>query len=94
MLTLVVPCIGLYILKYRCIEAWSTPTASTWPNTASPILCLTPGTYGIPVPRHKPDARVCQQRFNELCTLVISIFFLHRSIYSRRNSRRNILHDI
>jgi hypothetical protein len=69
MLTLVVPCIGLYILKYRCIEAWAVPTASGWPNTASPVLCLTPGTYGIPVPRQKPDAKVCQQRFNELCTL-------------------------
>jgi hypothetical protein len=70
MISLVVPCIGFYILKYRCIETWASPTASDWPNTASPIACLTPGTYGIPVPRHKPDAKVCQQRFNELCTLV------------------------
>jgi len=69
MLMLVVPCIGLHILKYRCIEAWSTPTASGFPNSASPIVCLTPGTYGIPVPQHKPDVRVCQQRFNDLCTL-------------------------
>ena len=70
MVSMIVPCIGLYILKYRCIEAWASPTASGWPNTASPAVCLTPGTYGIPVPRHKPDAKVCQQRFNELCTLV------------------------
>ena len=69
-LALFVPCIGLYVLKHRCNEAFSSPTASGWPNTASPMLCLTPGTYGIPAPRHKPDARVCQQRFNELCTLV------------------------
>ncbi|CAF1278960.1 unnamed protein product [Adineta steineri] len=69
MLSLVVPCIGLYILKHRCIEAWAVPTPSDWPNTASPALCLTPGTYGIPVPKQKPDAKVCQQRFNELCTL-------------------------
>lgn len=70
MLTLVVPCIGLYILKYRCVEAMTPPTASGFPNTASPVLCLTPGTYGIPVPKQKPDVKVCQQRFNELCTLV------------------------
>ena len=70
MVSLVVPCIGLHILKYRCIEAWASPPASGWPNSASPIVCLTPGTYGLPVPRHKPDVRVCQQRFNELCTLV------------------------
>jgi hypothetical protein len=70
MLTLVVPCIGLYILKYRCFEAWTIPTASDWPNTASPVLCFTPGTYGIPAPKQRPDAKVCQQRFNELCTLV------------------------
>ncbi len=67
---MVVPCIGFYILKYRCIETWTFPTASGWPDTASPVACLTPGTYGIPAPRHKPDAKVCQQRFNELCTLV------------------------
>ena len=70
MVSLVVPCIGLYILKYRCMEAWASLPASGWPNSASPVVCLTPGTYGIPVPRHKPDVRVCQQRFNELCTLV------------------------
>lgn len=70
MVSLVVPCIGLHILKYRCIEAWAPPPASGWPQSASPMVCLTPGTYGIPVPRHKPDAKVCQQRFNELCTLV------------------------
>jgi len=67
---MVVPCIGFYILKYRCIETWTFPTASGWADTASPVACLTPGTYGIPAPRHKPDAKVCQQRFNELCTLV------------------------
>ena len=70
MLTLVVPCIGLYILKYRCIEAWAAPTASGYANTASPVFCLTPGTYGIPVPKHKPDVHACQQRFKDLCTLV------------------------
>ncbi len=80
MLTLVVPCIGLYILKYRCLEAWAVPTASNWPNTASPVLCLTPGTYGIPVPRQKPDVKVCQQRFNELCTLVSLIEYLYQTI--------------
>ncbi len=78
MISMVVPCIGFYILKYRCIATWSIPTASGWPDSATPIACLTPGTYGIPVPRHKPDARVCQQRFNELCTLV-------------RNDEKNIL---
>jgi hypothetical protein len=67
---MVVPSIGLYILKSRCIETWAAPTASGWPNSASPVACLTPGTYGIPVPKHKPDVKVCQQRFNELCTLV------------------------
>jgi hypothetical protein len=70
LLMMVIPCIGLYILKYRCIETWASPTASGWPNSASPVACLTPGTYGIPAPREKPDVRVCQQRFNELCTLV------------------------
>ncbi len=70
MLIMVVPCIGFYILKYRCVETWASPTLSSWPDTASPVACLTPGTYGIPVPRYKPDAKVCQQRFNELCTLV------------------------
>ena len=70
MIALMVPCIGLYILEYRCKEAWGSPTASGWPDSASPIVCLTPGTYGIPPPRQKPDAKVCQQRFNELCTLV------------------------
>ena len=65
-----VPCISLYILQYRCLEAWSISSASDFPNTASPVLCLTPGTYGIPVPKHKPDVKVCQQQFNELCTLV------------------------
>jgi len=69
MLSMMIPCIGFYILKYRCIETWSVPPASGWPNSAAPIACLTPGTYGIPVPRIKPDAKVCQQRFNELCTL-------------------------
>ncbi|CAF0905027.1 unnamed protein product [Adineta steineri] len=69
MISMVIPCIGLYILKYRCHEAWATPTASSWPNTASPVACLTPGTYGIPVPKQKPDLKVCQERFNELCTL-------------------------
>jgi len=68
--SLVIPCIGLHILKYRCIEAWAPPPASGWPQSASPMVCLTPGTYGIPVPRHKPDVKVCQQRFNELCTLI------------------------
>jgi hypothetical protein len=70
LLMMVVPSIGLYILKSRCIETWAAPTASGWPNSASPVACLTPGTYGIPVPKHKPDVKVCQQRFNELCTLV------------------------
>lgn len=78
MLSLVVPSIGLYILKYRCLEAWAVPPASGWPNSAAPIRCLTPGTYGLPVPRQKPDVKACQQRFNELCTLV-----------SERNTKRN-----
>ncbi|UJR35529.1 hypothetical protein I4U23_028283 [Adineta vaga] len=69
MLALVVPIIGLYILKHRCMEAWTISTASGLPNTASPVLCLTPGTYGIPTPRYKPDAKACQQQFNDLCTL-------------------------
>ncbi|CAF0720954.1 unnamed protein product [Rotaria sordida] len=69
MLTLVVPCIGFYILKYRCDEAFATPTTSGVTNTAPPVLCLTPGTYGIPVPKQKPDVKVCQQRFFALCAL-------------------------
>ena len=69
-MAMVIPCIALYILKYRCMETWSRPTISDWPDTAAPIACLTPGTYGIPPPRYKPDAKVCQQRFNEFCTLV------------------------
>lgn len=69
MLTLILPCIALYILKYRCLEAWSNPTRSDFPNTASPMLCLTPATYGIPVPKYKPDAKVCQQQFSDLCAL-------------------------
>ena len=85
MLALVVPCIGLYILKHRCLEAWAAPTASGFANTASPILCLTPGTYGIPVPKHKPDVRACQQRFNELCTLV-SVHPIGRMIFSKLDS--------
>ena len=72
MLFLVVPCIGLHILKYRCFEARPPPTALGWPNTVSPTICLTPLSYGIPPPKHKPDAKVCQQRFNELCSLVSS----------------------
>ncbi|CAF1252884.1 unnamed protein product, partial [Adineta ricciae] len=68
-LALMVPCISLYILQFRCLEAWHISSASDFPNTASPVLCLTPGTYGIPVPKHKPDVKVCQQQFNELCTL-------------------------
>ncbi len=67
---MVVPCISFYILKYRCIATWAISTASGSSTAAVPIACLTLGTYGIPVPRHKPDAEVCQQRFNELCTLV------------------------
>lgn len=70
LISMVIPCIGLYILKYRCIETWAVPSVSGFPNTNTPIACLTPGTYGIPVPRLKPDVKVCQQRFNELCTLV------------------------
>ena len=70
MIIMMVPCIGLYILEYRCNEAWESPTASGWPDSASPIVCLTPGTYGIPAPKYKPDVKVCQQRFNDLCTLV------------------------
>jgi hypothetical protein len=62
----------MYVLKYRCTETWARPTGSGWPDTAAPIACLTPGTYGIPPPRRKPDARVCQQKFNELCSLVNS----------------------
>ncbi|CAF3926288.1 unnamed protein product, partial [Rotaria sp. Silwood1] len=45
-----VPCIDFYILKYHCDEAFATPTTSGVTNTASPVLCLTPGTYGIPEP--------------------------------------------
>jgi len=70
MMSMTIPCIGLYILQYRCLDTWSKPTASGWPDSAAPYACLTPGTYGIPPPRQKPDARVCQQRFSELCTLV------------------------
>ncbi|CAF3375362.1 unnamed protein product [Rotaria sp. Silwood1] len=69
MISMMIPCIGLYILDHRCTETWVGQTASGWPNTASPIACLTPGTYGIPVPKHKPDVKACQQKFNELCTL-------------------------
>ncbi|CAF3921497.1 unnamed protein product [Rotaria sp. Silwood1] len=69
MLTLVVLCIDFYILKYHCDEAFATPTTSGVTNTASPVLCLTPGTYGIPVPKQKPDVKVCQHRFFELCAL-------------------------
>ncbi|CAF1466881.1 unnamed protein product [Rotaria sp. Silwood1] len=65
----VVPCIDFYILKYHCDEAFATPTTSGVTNTASPVLCLTPGTYGIPVPKQKPDVKVCQHRFFELCAL-------------------------
>lgn len=65
-----IPCIGLHILKHRCLEAWAPPTASGWPNTASPIACFTPGTYGLPVPKLKPDMRACQQKFNDLCSVV------------------------
>ena len=69
-LILTVPCIGLYVLKYRCIEAWGASNISTGGISAGPVLCLTPGTYGIPLPRHKPDVKACERRFIELCTLV------------------------
>ncbi len=89
---MVVPCIALYVLKYRCIETWAKPTASGWPDSAAPIPCLTPGTYGIPAPRHKPDAKVCLQRFNELCTLVSDTNRKKKRKFSfvyRRNIRRD-----
>ncbi|CAF0848258.1 unnamed protein product [Adineta ricciae] len=69
MITTVIPCVGLYVLKSRCDETWGRPTLSGQPNSAAPIACLTPATYGLPVPREKPDLKVCQQEFNELCTL-------------------------
>jgi hypothetical protein len=44
MISMVVPCISFYILKYRCIATWVISTASGWSNTAIPIACLTLGT--------------------------------------------------
>lgn len=67
---MMIPCIALYVLQYRCHETWGKPTVSGSPDTIAPISCLTPGTYGIPVPKYKPDLKVCQNQFNELCTLV------------------------
>lgn len=66
LLGLMVPCIGLYILKHRCKEVLDRPTTG---NAAKPLLCLTPGTYGIPLPKHKPDAQVCEENFRDLCKL-------------------------
>ncbi|CAF3645284.1 unnamed protein product [Rotaria sp. Silwood1] len=57
------------VIYYVNISSFATPTTSGVTNTASPVLCLTPGTYGIPVPKHKPDVKVCQHRFFELCAL-------------------------
>ncbi|CAF3251440.1 unnamed protein product [Rotaria socialis] len=69
MLTLVIPCMSVYILKSRCDEAFPKWIASV-EQTSSPIVsCLTPGSYGIPVPKQKPDVKICQDRFKDLCTL-------------------------
>ena len=93
MMSMTIPCIGLYILQYRCLDTWSKPTASGWPDSAAPYACLTPGTYGIPPPRQKPDARVCQQRFSELCTLVkiCDLLFFFSIEFDSSHSRR-IMH--
>lgn len=81
MLTLVIPCIGLYMLKNRCNEGRSPTTTSDLSNSGSPVLCLTPGTYGIPPPEQKPDAKVCPQQLNDLCKLVRHRFFLVKIHY-------------
>ena len=54
-------------------------------------LCLTPSTYGIPVPKEKPDVKVCSTRFNELCTLVRILLEFFLFLLSS-NYRKNIYH--
>lgn len=70
MIVLTLPSISLYILKHRCEEALKNSMPSGWTDTVSPTVCLTPKTYGLPVPSHKPDVSVCHKRFYELCSVV------------------------
>jgi len=69
MLTLVIPCMSLYILKSRCNEAFPNSISSVELTSPPIVSCLTPGSYGIPVPKLKPDVKICQERFKELCAL-------------------------
>lgn len=69
MIALTLPSISLYILKHRCEEALKNSMPSGWTDTVSPTVCLTPKTYGLPVPSHKPDVSVCHKRFYELCSV-------------------------
>lgn len=62
---------SLYILKFRCGEpVQATINTSNGAVNTPTTTCLTPGSYGLPAPKQKPDVKICQNELNALCELV------------------------